>query len=118
MAKRILVADDDKNNRLFIELCFNKTEYEVVITSDGKEALTKFLQGKFDLVITDLYMPNLNGIQLFKEIRKQNKKTPVIAFTGASFDDDDPEIHDLGFTAFIHKSITQEMLLDTVAKYI
>jgi CheY-like chemotaxis protein len=116
--KKILYADDTKENRVFAELVFMNSDYELFLAVDGKEALEIFEKENPDIIITDLYMPNLNGIQLFLEVRKKNKKIPIIAFTGADFEDNDPEIMDLGFNDFLHKPIDDQQLKETVAKFI
>ncbi len=116
MKKKILYADDQHQNRLFVQLTLQPLNCEVIIVSSGKEALEKFVLEKPDLVLLDLYMPNMNGIQVMMEIRKIDKKVPVIAFTGAEFSSDSEEVKEMDFTDFLHKPIPPDELIDAIKR--
>ena len=81
--KRILVVDDSSSIRELLKLALEGENYNVVMGEDGLDAL-KHLDGThFDLVITDLHMPNMNGMELIHEIRNINqyKYTPILFLT-------------------------------------
>jgi len=81
--KRILVVDDSSSIRELLKLALEGENYNVIMGEDGLDAL-KHLDGThFDLVITDLHMPNMNGMELIHEIRKINqyKYTPILFLT-------------------------------------
>lgn len=119
MAKRILIVDDSQAELSLFEMMISAgSDYEVILARDGKEAIELFLKEQFDLVLTDLYMPNMNGIMLVKEIRKHNKHIPVIGCSGAFFDDDDDEIQDMEFTELLHKPFREKELTDLLAKHL
>ena len=80
--KKILVAEDDPSiRRMFSRVLGN--QYDVVITSNGKEAFDKFKEIKADLIITDLSMPVMDGFQFFTEIKKIYPEAKILLMTGA-----------------------------------
>ncbi len=80
--KRILLADDDKNVNRSVDILLTLDGYETMSVYNGEEALQKLLQQKFDLLITDLIMPKLDGIELIAKIRKFNSDLPIIVVSG------------------------------------
>lgn len=82
MAKQILVVDDDDLIRDFMKEYLGKQGYQVTEAADGKEGLKKFRSANFDLVITDIVMPEMEGISFIRELREHNRKVPIIAMTG------------------------------------
>ena len=84
MAKRILIAEDDPASREIITVLTRNQGYEVVAVTDGVELLTTFTNERFDLIITDLMMMNLNGVSATKFINMQSNRIPVIALTALS----------------------------------
>ena len=69
--KKILIVDDSSSIRELLKLTLSKENYEILVGVDGRDAL-KFLDGQhIDLVITDLHMPNMNGLELIREIRNK-----------------------------------------------
>ena len=73
MAKRILTVDDSKTMRDMVSFTLKKAGYEVGEAEDGKVALTVLAGAKFDLIITDLNMPNMDGISLIKNVRAESQ---------------------------------------------
>ncbi|TLS65474.1 response regulator [Mariprofundus erugo] len=83
-AKQALIAEDDDMGRIILARFLDKLGYKVHAVENGKLALDHYhrLCGKIDLLITDLFMPEMNGHELIREIRKINKTLPIIAITG------------------------------------
>ncbi len=80
--KKILLAEDDKNLSRSVDILLTLDGYEVISVYDGEEALNKLLRQKFDLLITDIVMPGLNGVDLIKKIRKLNHDIPIMVVSG------------------------------------
>ena len=87
-AKRILVVDDEKNQREILQIILSGERddggnqlYEVKSASSGQEALRSFKNENFDLVLTDLKMAGMDGIQLLNELSQLDSSTPVILMT-------------------------------------
>ena len=81
VAKRVLVVEDDPGILRPLEVALTKAGYDVIAARDGKEAMRFWREQPADLVITDLQMPERNGIELLLELRAQSQATPVIAMT-------------------------------------
>jgi len=83
MKKTILIVDDFPNTRFVVRFTLQNKGYSILEASDGREAL-KFFDGRqIDLVITDFHMPNMNGLDLIKEVRKiaQYQYIPILVLT-------------------------------------
>jgi CheY-like chemotaxis protein len=87
MPKRILIAEDDVETNRLLTLIATRDGYEVVSVSDGVELLAIAANEKFDLIITDLRMPNLNGASAVEIIKMQDNSTPVIALTASNYNE-------------------------------
>ena len=79
--KKILIIDDESHIRLMLQDLF-ESEYEVTCAANGREALEILEQAAFDLIITDLVMPELNGIDLVMSVRQKNPNQKIIAMSG------------------------------------
>ncbi len=82
--KRILLVDDDAALREFIELALVSEGYRVDAVGDGREALAFLGRTTVDLVITDLCMPHIDGIELAMEMRKTRPNIPLVAISGGA----------------------------------
>lgn len=82
MAK-ILVADDDGIIRILVSHILKSAGYEVDTAEDGMEAYTKFTQqGGYNCILTDCFMPEMNGPDMVRRLRKENYQVPIIMITG------------------------------------
>jgi DNA-binding response OmpR family regulator len=79
---RILIIDDDRAVQLSIQLALEREGHQVVCASDGEEGLRVFANKPPDLVVTDLIMPNKEGIETIMQIRARDPKTPILAISG------------------------------------
>ena len=80
--KHMLIVDDDEMICEFIKAVLSMEDYTFSQAENGKEGLKKFKHEHFDLVITDIVMPEMEGISLIRELRAKNKNIPIIAMTG------------------------------------
>lgn len=81
MKKKILLVDDDQFIRRSFSERLKKNKYEVISAKDGEEAINKIAAGNFDVVITDIRMPKVNGIEVLKFTKKNKPKTKVIVMS-------------------------------------
>jgi CheY-like chemotaxis protein len=117
--KTILVADDLHINFILLEAFMEGTNARLIWAKDGNEAVEVCLSQDFiDLILMDLEMPGMNGIEATRKIKKFRKEIPVIAQTAfeAFFNED--EILHAGCSQIISKPLMPEFLLDTIAKYL
>ena len=87
--KKIMVVDDEEAIRILYEEEFNDEGYTVVSCSDGNEALERFDKENPDLVILDIAMPGVSGLEVLSKIKEKSPKTPVIMSTAYSHYKDD-----------------------------
>lgn len=84
---RIMVVDDDEGIRRILSIALSRMGYEVRAASNGSEALSLFLKSSFDLVLTDLEMPGMDGWNLASRIKKRFPDIPVVLMTGHAKED-------------------------------
>lgn len=108
---KILLADDEKDLSKAVGTILTYSNYDVDIVSNGKEALERINNTIYDLIILDIMMPVMDGIQALKEIRKNNIKTPVILLTAKSQVDDKVEGLDSGANDYLTKPFDKKELL-------
>ena len=116
--KRVLAVDDSKTMRNMISFTLNGAGYDVTEAVDGQEALNIAEKSDFDLVITDVNMPNMDGITLLKALRGLSKfsSTPILILTTEGGDDKKSEGRSAGATGWIVKPFDPNKLLQVVAK--
>lgn len=110
MNKRILIVDDEKNIRTTLSAYLISLGYEQEIAVNGQEALDKLKDSKYDLVLLDIKMPVMDGIQVLKEVRRLEDKTNVIMITAYGTIENAVESMKLGAVDFISKPFTLENL--------
>jgi two-component system, NtrC family, response regulator PilR len=88
MAERVLVVDDEPGIREFLEIMLAQDGYEVNVASSGEEGLKVYRSREPDLVLTDVKMPGMNGLDLIREIRRLDSTVPIIAITAYASADD------------------------------
>lgn len=112
---RILVVDDSASDRMLLTgLLAEDPSLTIFEAVDGNDALLKIEEHSINLVLTDLVMPNMNGIELLHELRKLRPSLPVIVATSQGAADSADEALALGASHFIHKDDAAETLLGTV----
>jgi two-component system response regulator PilR (NtrC family) len=79
---RVMVVDDEENIREVLSNYLESMNYEVDTAEDGQDALNKFSKGDFDLIISDLLMPNVDGLELLKRVRNIDKEVIFLMITG------------------------------------
>jgi CheY-like chemotaxis protein len=107
---RILLAEDNPINMIVAKRFLEKWNVEVYEATNGLEALDLFAVKEFDLLLIDLEMPEMDGAQAVREIRRKNNAVPIVAFTAAVYEDMHTDLLHKGFTDFIHKPFRPEDL--------
>jgi CheY-like chemotaxis protein len=82
MARRVLVVDDEAGVRRSIERVLSVAGFQVTTVADGARALQKIEAEAFDLLIIDVYMPDMDGLGLMRELRNRSDRTPILAVSG------------------------------------
>jgi CheY-like chemotaxis protein len=82
---RILVADDDRAVRAMISLLLGTKGHDVVEAANGREGVARIMSDHFDLLIVDIFMPDMDGIETIKRVLNHNPALPIIVVSGMSF---------------------------------
>jgi DNA-binding response OmpR family regulator len=114
MNKKVLVADDEKVVTDLIKLFFENAGFTVTTAFSGKEALSALDKDSPEVVIIDLGLPDINGFEVIKKIRKEIPHTIVIVITGFCDDASENKIRELGVEKYIKKPFGIQELLEDV----
>jgi two-component system, chemotaxis family, chemotaxis protein CheY len=118
MSKRILSADDSASIRQLVVFTLEKEGFEVISAVDGQDAFNRAKATPVDLVITDLNMPNMDGIQLIQALRSEPdfKFTPIVMLTTESAMNKKDAGKQAGATGWIVKPFKPEQLISVVKR--
>lgn len=116
MAHPILIADDESDMRMALTHALNRNGYSVEAASNGIEALEKFKRGKFSLVIADMKLPKMSGMEVLGEVKKISPQIPVIMITANGTIENAVEAMQEGASDYILKPFSAEVLESVVKK--
>lgn len=117
----MLIADDSESNQELLSLYFQKTTCKIDFAANGQEAVDKFAAKRYDLVLMDILMPVMDGLDATRAIRAHEKENglepvPIIAVTANAFDVDKKRSLDAGCTEFLPKPIRKKDIFTCIAK--
>lgn len=112
--RQILVAEDDKVTRVLISRLLENSGYIVTTAEDGIDALLRMGEAQYDLILSDISMPNLDGFKLLEMKNQKGIETPVIFLTAKERAEDEKRGFELGAVDYIKKPIQKEALLSRV----
>jgi two-component system chemotaxis response regulator CheY len=117
---KVLVVDDSNSIRDMVSFTLKSAGYDITEAKDGFEGLSKGKAGKFDLVISDVNMPNMDGITLCQELRKlpSFKFTPILMLTTESSTEMKMRGKSAGATGWLVKPFNPEKLLATIKRVV
>lgn len=120
MAKTIMVVDDSASFRSVVGIALKGAGYEVIEACDGRDALTKLNGAKIHLIVSDVNMPNMDGITLVGEVKKlpNYRFTPILMLTTESQPEKKEAARAAGAKAWLVKPFQPPLLLDAVSKLI
>jgi two-component system, chemotaxis family, chemotaxis protein CheY len=118
MSKRILTVDDSRTMREMVAMTLRNAGFHVIQADDGVNALKVLADNEVDIIITDLNMPNMDGLQLVKALRAKPefKGTPILFLTTRNTDSDKQQGRAAGATGWITKPFDPQRLLQVVNK--
>jgi CheY-like chemotaxis protein/HPt (histidine-containing phosphotransfer) domain-containing protein len=117
---RILLAEDSEANQMVARVLLEREGYEVVVANDGREAVEAFSRGTYDLILMDLRMPNMTGLEATEEIRKRRdgQTVPIVAMTANALQTDIQRCMDAGMNDYVSKPFEREHLLRVIKQMI
>ncbi|MCP3978911.1 MAG: response regulator [bacterium] len=111
---RILLVEDDAGVREIYEEVLRSCGHEVSCAGNGVEALNRFEQGTFDVVVTDLSMPGMSGLDLARSVKQRVPGLPIVLFSGWALHQKKEEIDEAGIDCVLSKPCLNETLLDAI----
>lgn len=118
---KILLVEDSKDNQFLVTSYLKNHPYEIDIAANGENAIEKFKEGKYDLVLMDIQMPVMDGYTATRIMREwekehQAEKTPIIALTAYALSGDEQKSFDAGCDLHLTKPVRKKNLLDAICK--
>ncbi|RII31159.1 MAG: hypothetical protein CXR30_04975 [Geobacter sp.] len=120
-ALRILLAEDQEINLQFVDTILQKMGHKVITARDGREAVAKWEQETFDIILMDVQMPGMDGIEATRKIRgseKEGCKIPIIALTAYAMNGDCEQLLDSGFDGYVSKPMVIKRLTNEMKRLI
>ena len=108
--KKILIVDDEQAIRQLVKMGLVNLGYDPECTRNGKEALALLSREKFPLILMDLKLPDIDGIELCLRIKKKSPESVIYAFSGAVTEDEFDELEKMGFDGLLCKPVSFEVL--------
>ena len=118
MKEKILIVEDNSQNVRLLKMALRAKGYTLLEAADGEEALDMTINNKPDLIIMDIQLPKVNGVEVAKKLRQMSdfKQTPIIAVTAYAMKGDEEKFMKAGCDAYLSKPINTRQLPEIVAK--
>jgi two-component system cell cycle response regulator DivK len=118
--KKILVVEDNEQNRYLMEYMLEQNGYAVVMAHSGSEAIAMAVGEKPDLILMDIQLPDMDGLEVTRRIRASGAdgKIPIVAVTSFALTGDREKALAAGCNGYIEKPIDPETFLGEIAKYL
>ncbi|MBA7576035.1 Polar-differentiation response regulator DivK [subsurface metagenome] len=120
MDKKILVIEDNEQNRYLFSFILEKNGYQVITARDGLEGITRAREEKPDLILVDIRLPVMDGYEVTRRLRKlpEFKAAPIIAITAYAMKGDEEKTLEAGCDGYITKPIVPEEFIKVVNSYL
>ncbi|MBN2654063.1 MAG: response regulator [Nitrospirae bacterium] len=120
MPKTILIVDDSASMRQLVAFTLKDAGYDVIAAVNGKDALSKISGAKIDMVVTDLNMPEMDGIEFIKTFRTTagNRFVPIVMLTTESQESKKQQGKEAGASGWLVKPFVPDQLKDVVKKFV
>ena len=115
---RILVADDSSSNRLVISQMLELQEHELVLVENGVEAVAAYKPDRFDIILLDMEMPVMSGVEAAKAIRQMGATLPILALSGHSSPEQIQKCREAGMDDNLTKPFEFDELVDAIERLV
>lgn len=118
-ALRILLVEDNLLNQKFAIAILKRYKHQIDIAVNGKEGVDRFMENKYDLILMDIQMPVMDGIEATKIIRKHEKEkklkpTRIVAVTAYAMEGDEERFYKAGIDAYLRKPYRADQLINMI----
>ena len=114
--RRVLIVDDNAINRKVESMMLKKLQFEIETAANGAEAIEKVGEQAFDVILMDIQMPVLGGLEASRRLRKSGCRTPIVAISANAFEDDVQLSREAGMDGHIAKPLNQRKLADELKR--
>ena len=114
-----LVAEDDPVNQMVVRAILEKASHQIEMVGNGLEAVAAAMRRRFDVILMDVQMPEMDGVTALQKIRElpgEVANTPIIALTANAMSGDREKYLEAGFNEYVSKPIRRETLLEVIGK--
>jgi len=115
---RVLFIEDDADTRELVSFVLRRENYEVVLAADSEEALSAAGEMSFELYLIDNWLPGESGVDLCKRLRQFDRRTPILFYSGAAYEQDKNAAFAAGAQGYLTKPIELGELVDEVSHLI
>jgi CheY-like chemotaxis protein len=115
--KKILIAEDNDSNFVLMSYILKKY-YQFERARNGREAVEMVDKNQYDIVLMDIKMPIMDGLEATKAIREKHPDLPILALTANAFDSDRQLAMEVGCNDFLSKPVSSEECIETIKRYI
>ena len=115
---KLLIVEDDESNYDLLRVILKKYNPEIIWAKDGGEAIKMAKENDFDLILMDLQLPVISGLEATKEIKKNYPDIPIIAQTAYVMTEDRQKAFDAGCDDYISKPMKRKHLIELIHKHI
>ena len=117
--KKILIVEDNENNLYLIKFMLERNNYSTIIAKTGEEGIKKAIEENPDLILMDVQLPDINGIEATKRIRSFGKVTSkIVAVTSYAMTGDKEKVLKAGCDGYIEKPINPETFINELKHYL
>ena len=118
MSKRILIAEDSSVIQNLTKKILSQLQYEISTVKNGQEVLDELKKNPCDLVLMDIHMPVMDGMECAREIRSSNNEVPIVAITGNANNYSMDDFKAAGINDFLPKPLNYDHMLEMVKNYV
>ena len=118
MSRKVLIVEDNIINQELLSEILERLKCTVEVADNGKIAVDKVEKNHYDLVLMDIQMPEMDGIEATKTIRKNSNEVPIVAITASIFHSDQNECTEAGMNGFLTKPYTFDQVKEMIAKFL
>jgi CheY-like chemotaxis protein len=114
MGKNLLVAEDNPVNRVLLDLILSKRKHRVKFVGSGREVLAACDSQTFDLILMDLQLPEIDGLEVTRQLRRQGRSEPIVGLTADASDEARHGCLEAGMRVYLAKPVQPGELLDVI----
>lgn len=115
---KVLLVEDNYQNKVLVQEILSLNGYDIVVASTGTEALKALTTDRFDIILMDLHLPEMDGVTATRIIKadEKNRLIPVLALTASAMQGEEDKILDKGFDGYVAKPIEVKKLLSAITE--